>query len=263
MDLAQGAQAVLGLLDRACPPISRRAPGPEAGRQGPDGPCPGARESSIPWPFLKDSMMYWKTGSLSRPWKILLAALGEDVRRDRVGPPTGSGGAVFSAGQKRPGLLGPLSGALFSMMSGGAPPPTPRLRWPACRYSLRATGSGTFSISLTTARTTLAFSSGTSMRTPAVSAVDQEIEAGNGLLHQPEVRSRPCFLRKPSGSRSSGRTRTWMFRPFLEAQGDGPGAGVPPGRVPVVVDDEPRGEAHGLGDLLGRQGRSQRGDDVE
>jgi hypothetical protein len=42
----------------------------------------------------------------------------------------------------------------------------------------------------------------------------------------------------------------------------GPGRSGPTGAVAVVVDDEARGEAHGLADLPGRQGRPQRGDDV-
>ena len=52
------------------------------------------------------------------------------------------------------------------------------------RYSLRATASGTFSISLTTARTTRPFSSGTVIADAPAEGVDQELEPGDGLLQQ-------------------------------------------------------------------------------
>ena len=92
--------------------------------------------------------------------------------------------------------------------------------------------------------------------------VDQELEARKALLHQPEEAVAAVFPEETVGVQILGQDEGLDVHPFLEAQGNGPGAGIPAGRVPVVADDHPRGEARGLGDLMGREGGSQGRDDV-
>ena len=168
----------------------------------------------------------------------------------------------FSAGQKRPDSSRPLSGGLFSTMARRRSSRTPSLALARRRYSLRATGSGTFSISLTTAWTTLPFSSGMAMRAPGDKGVDQEIEPGDGLLHQGRVFVAAVLLEERVGVEAVGQDEDVDVEALLEAERDRPGRRRLPGAVAVVVDDEPRGEAHGLPDLPRRQGRSERGHDV-